>query len=85
MGVKVNCPTTSHCDDKVVATNTTAMGSILGKKHLALPCHFCRENFSAEVVDIRWVDTKHNMADAMTKALTTSEFHPLMNKAMNNS
>ena len=60
-------------------------GSILSKKYLALAYHFYREYFLAEIVDIRWVNTKHNLANAITKALNTSEFYSLINQAMFNS
>ena len=84
MGVRVDRPTTACCNNKDVVTNTAASRSILSKKHLALACHFCREHFSAEVVGMRWAEGKHNVADAMTKALTTGEFHDHMSKTMTN-
>ena len=84
MGVKVEQPTRTYCDNQSVVTNTTEAGSILNKKYLALAYHFCREHFSADVVDIRWIDGKHNLADAMTKALGTTAFHTHMNRAMSN-
>ena len=60
MRIRFDKPTTKFCDNKAVATNTTTAGSILIKKHLALAHPFCREHFSAEVVDIRWVEkTQH--------------------------
>ena len=85
MGVKVGTPTTIYCDNKAVVTNTTVAGSSLGKKYLALAYHFCREHFAADVVDIRWVDGKYNIADALTKALPTTPFHTHMNKTTSNS
>ena len=85
MGVKVTKPTTICCDNKAVVTNTTEAGSTLKKKYLALSYHFCREHFAANVVDIRWIEGKHNIADAMTKALATTSFHTHMNKIMSNS
>ena len=85
MGVKVSKPTTIYCDNKAVVTNTTVAGSMLKKKYLALSYHFCREYFSASVVDIRWVEGKYNISDVMTKALATTLFHTHMNKIMSNS
>ena len=82
MGVKVEKPTRIYCDNQAVVTNTTKAGSILNKKYLALAYHFCREHFFANVVDIRWIDGKHNLADAITKALGTTVFHTHMNRAM---
>ena len=53
MGVKISSLTKIYCDNKVVVTNTTTAGSILSKKFLVLVYHFCREYFSAKIVDIR--------------------------------
>ena len=74
MGVKVSSPTKIYYDNKAVVTNTTMAGSILSKKYLALAYHFCREHFLAEIVDIRWVNTKYNLADAMAKPLSLLSF-----------
>ena len=85
MCVKVEQRTRTYCDNEAVATNATEAGSILNKKCLALAHHFYREYFSANVVDIRWVDGKHDLADAMTKALGTTAFYAHMNRAMSNA
>ena len=84
MGVKVEQPTRTCCDNKSAVTNTTEAG-ILNEKCLAVACHFCREYFSADVVDIRWVDGKHNLDDDMTKALGTTAFYAHMSRAMSNA
>ena len=75
IGVNVNNPTSVCCYNKTVVTNTTTDRSILSKKNLALAYHFCREHFSAEIVDIRWGEGRKNVPDFMTKALTTGKFH----------
>ena len=72
-------PTCIHCDNKAIFINTTEAGSILSKKYLTLAYYFYREYFSANVVDIRWINSKYNLSDAMTKALGTTEFHTYMN------
>ena len=74
IGVKITKPTRVYCDNKAIFTNTIEAGSILNKKYLALAYHFCREHFSANVADIRWINNKYNLADAMTKALETTQF-----------
>ena len=84
IGVKVEKPTRIYCDNQAVVTNTTEAGSILNKKYLTLAYYFCREHFSANVVDIRWIDIKHNLADTMTKALGTTVFYTHINRAMSN-
>ena len=61
MGVKISSLTKIYCDNKAVVTNTTTAGSILSKKYLTLAYHFCREHFLAEIVNIRWVNTKQRL------------------------
>ena len=82
MGVSVTKPTIIYGDNLSAIVNTTLPGSSLKKKYLALSYHFCREHFSAGIVDIRKIDTKYNFADVMTKALVSSEFNGLINEIM---
>ena len=84
MGVAVTKPTVIYGDNLSSITNATMPGSALKKKYLALSYHFCREHFSARIVDIRKIDGKDNFADAMTKALVSYEFHGFMNEIMEN-
>ena len=84
MGVAVTKPTVIYGDNLSAITNSTNPGSALKKKYLALAYHFCREYFSAGIVDIRKINGKDNYSDAMTKALVSSEFHGLMNEIMEN-
>ena len=84
MGVVVTKPTVIYGDNLSAITNSTNPGSALKKKYLALAYHFCREYFSAGIVDIRKIDGKDNYSDALTKALVSSEFHGLMNEIMEN-
>ena len=62
--------------------NTIEPGSLLKKKYLALSYHFCREHYSAGIVDIQKINTKENRADPFTKALVSGEFHAHFNKIM---
>ena len=55
------------------------------KKYLALAYYFYREHFSVEIVDIRRVEGKNNVADDMAKDLKNGEFHNHMSRAMSNS
>ena len=73
--MKVDTPTTAKYGNKAAVINNSEVGSTLSNKCLALNYHYCRDNFSAQLVDVRWVDGKHNLYDAMTKALGTGEFH----------
>ena len=81
---EVGAPATVLCDKKSVFINATKAGSTLSEKCLTIAYHFCRENFSSEVVGARWVDSKHNLAAAMTRSLMSEEFHSRMRSAMSN-
>ena len=82
MGVAVTKPTVIYGDNLSSITNATLPGSALKNKYLPLSYHFCREHFSAGIVDIRKIDGKDNYADAMTKALASPTFHGLMKEIM---
>ena len=82
MGVKVSKPAIIYGDNLSAITNVTVPGSTLNKKYLALAYHFCREHFSANIVNIRKIDGKDNFADPFTKPLVNHEFHGHMNDIM---
>ena len=82
MGVLVSKPTIIYGDNMSSIKNTIEPGSPLKKKYLALSYHFCREHFSAGIVDIRKIGTKENRADPFTKGLVSSEFHTHFNEIM---
>ena len=84
MGVRISKPVVIYGDNLSSITNTTLPGSALSKKYLALSYHFCREHYSANIVDIRKIDSKDNYSDAMTKALVSPEFNGFMNEIMEN-
>ena len=71
MRVAVNQPTVIYADNLSNIMNATMPGSALTKKYLALSYHFCPEHFSTGIADIRKIDSKHNYADAYTKALVS--------------
>jgi len=84
MGVYVTKPTVIYGDNLSSIKNTIEPGSALKKKYLALSYHFCREHFSAGIVNIRKIDTKFNYADPFTKALVSPEHHTHFNAMMSN-
>ena len=84
MGVKVSKPTIIYADNLSAIKNSTDPSSPLKKKYLALSYHFCREHFSAGIVNIRKIDGKDNYADPFTKGLVSTEFHGHYNEIMSN-
>ena len=51
-GCLVDGPTKIYGDNWSALVSTTEPGTALDKKHVALSYHFCREHFSAGIVDI---------------------------------
>ena len=84
MGVKVSKPTIIYADNLSAIKNSTDPSSPLKKKYLALSYHFCREHFSAGIVNIRKIDGKDNYADPFTKGLVSTEFHGHYNQILSN-
>ena len=58
------------CDNEGLVKNTSLVQSTLNKKHSSIAYHFVRWNVAASVIKVAWVDTKNNLADAMTKLLS---------------
>ena len=75
MGVKVTKPAVIYGDNLSAIKNMIEPGSPLKKKYLALLYHFCREHYSAGIMDIQKIDSKYNYVDPFTKRLQSTEFH----------
>ena len=58
------------CDNEAVVQNSTKVKSTLNKKHNSIAYHYTRWNVTAGVVNISWLSTIGNLADAFTKRLT---------------
>ena len=57
------------CDNESLVKNASNVESTLNKKHSSIAYHFTRWNVAANVVNIAWVPTGENLADAFTKRL----------------
>ena len=69
-GVPVEEPTMMFCDNKSVVNNSSILSSTLNKKHNAIAYHAVRWAVAAGIIQVAWIDTIWNLADAMTKRLT---------------
>jgi hypothetical protein len=69
-GVPVEEPTMIFCDNKSVVNNSSILSSTLNKKHNAIAYHAVRWAVAAGIIQVAWIDTIWNLADAMTKRLT---------------
>ena len=84
IGIHVTKPAIIHGDKLSAITKSIIPSSSFKKNHLALSYHFCRENFSAGVVDIQKNDGKYNYVDPFTKASVSNEFYRHINEISEN-
>ena len=73
LGVPVTDPTKVLCDNESVVKNSSLLASTLNKKHSSIAYHSVRWNVAAGVIQVAWISTHLNLADAMTKRLTADK------------
>ena len=71
-GVPIDGAADVLCDNQSVVNNTSKLSSTLNKKHNAIAYHAVRWAVAAEILRVGKIDTKLNLADAMTKRLVQS-------------
>ena len=72
MGVPVEDPTYTFCDNQSVLHNTTKPESTLKKKHHSIAYHRCKEAVAARTIRVAKQGTEKNLADLFTKILTVA-------------
>ena len=77
-------PTIIYADNVGAIRNSTDPSSPLKKKYLALSYHFCREHFSARIVNIRKIGGKYNYADPFIGGLVSTEYYKHYSEIMSN-
>lgn len=71
MGVPLDDePSAIFCDNEAVTLNSSQLASTLSKKHNSLAYHMARWHVAAGIVEVFWIPTKDNLADAFTKRLS---------------
>ncbi len=70
-GIPIDGPTKVLCDNESVVKNSSKLSSTLNKKHNSIAYHAVRWSVAAKVITIGWIKTSWNIADAMTKRLTS--------------
>ena len=78
MGYEQKSPTPLHVDNK--ASEAVAKDPVLnnGMKHVARRHYYAKEIVSDGEIEVTWVETKLNLADALTKALALPQFVALV-------
>jgi hypothetical protein len=71
MGIPINGATNVFCDNDAMVTNTTKPESVLQRKHNSIAYHKVREAVAAGVIQIAKEHTDTNLANLLTKPLTS--------------
>jgi hypothetical protein len=69
MGITVDEPAYVFGDNQLVLANTTALGSTLKKKSIAITYHFIREGCARDEWRTTYINTEENVADLLMKPL----------------
>ena len=71
-GVELDGPTKVLCDNNSVVNNSSKVESVLNKKHNSIAYHAVRWAVAAMIMIVGKIHTDYNLADAMTKRLTSN-------------
>ena len=78
LGVPIDGPANMFIDNNSVVLNCSIPSSMLKKKHLSLSYKRVREACAAKILTIRYVKSKENLVDVLTKPLGGTEFYNLV-------
>jgi hypothetical protein len=71
MGVPLDDePSKIFCDNSSVVLNSSEFASTLSKKHNSVAYHMTRWHVAAGIIEVIWIPTDDNLADAFTKRLS---------------
>ena len=82
MGVPLEGPTSTFCDNESVFKNATVPESTLKKKHCAIAYHRTREAIAAGIVRIAWESGDMNLANILTKLMPRPRLHELAKRIL---
>jgi hypothetical protein len=63
-------PSKIFCDNNSVVLNSSEFASTLTKKHNSVAYHLTRWHVAAGIIEVIWIPTDENTADAFTKRLS---------------
>ena len=72
-GIYIDGPIIMLNDNKSAVKNSSEIESTLNKKYGSISYHIVCQNIEAGVVNIGWISTADNIADALVKILTESK------------
>ena len=73
MGVPINEPTDTFCDNQSVTNNASIPHSVLNKRHNAICYHRVREAQAANIIRVAWINGEYNQADLSTKTTISTK------------
>ncbi|GKD43201.1 BNR/Asp-box repeat family protein, partial [Tanacetum coccineum] len=79
MGIKHTNPINLYCDNKAsiqIAQNPVQHGT----KHVEVDRHFIKEKLDQKIIQCPYVKSKEQLVDVLTKAVSTREFHSMIDK-----
>jgi hypothetical protein len=82
LGVPLEGPVNTFCDNSSVVTNSTLPSSTLKKKHNSIAYHHVREAIASNILRVAWVQTGKNLADLLTKPLPGPTLHAFCEKIL---
>ena len=63
-------PCMVFCDNQAVCLDSSRIESMLTKKHNSVAYHLTRWHVAARIIEVVWIPTGENLADAFTKRLS---------------
>jgi hypothetical protein len=82
LGIPIDGPTNTFCNNKSVVTNATVPTSTLKKKHNSIAYHRVREAVAARTLQVAKVHSSKNLADLFTKCLAGPSLKHLIQKIL---
>ncbi|KAJ0557365.1 putative RNA-directed DNA polymerase [Helianthus annuus] len=80
LGAPLDAPTPLFCDNQAACHIANNSVSHEHTKHVEMDCYFVRERVESQEVQPTHIVTKMQLADVLTKALGTHQFHALIDK-----
>ena len=77
MGVPLDGPANVFVDNESVVGSSMRPESVLKKKHVSIAYNIVREAFAASIINVYFVPSTENLADAFTKVLPIHKRKPI--------